>query len=108
MFVVEACQNCSQHGWNTRHNEAKYRNLYKALAQAILVKVPQSLVMRNQIPKHYLPYDLYNNLVPNKDNRIPCFEQVPRVGAFEVSYKGMLIFSKLKSGRWPNVEEIAE
>jgi len=32
---------------------------------------------------------------------------VPRLGAFEVSYKGMLIFSKLKSSYWPNVELVA-
>ena len=27
--VVECCQNCSQHDWNTRHNEAKYKSFYE-------------------------------------------------------------------------------
>jgi len=33
--------------------------------------------------------------------------QVPRTGSFEVSYKGLLIFSKLQGGYWPNVELVA-
>jgi len=64
--------------------------------------------MKNQIPKSYLPFDLYNNLVPNDDENTPYYQQVPRTGAFEVSFKGMLVFSKLKGGYWPNCELIAE
>ncbi len=44
--------------------------------------------MRNQIPKSYLPYDLYCNLVPNTSPDCHYYQQVPRTGAFEVSYKG--------------------
>ena len=33
---------------------------------------------------------------------------MPRTGALEVSYRGMLIFSKLNGGYWPNCELIAE
>ena len=29
VFVVEACQNCSEHKWNTRHDEAKYSEYFK-------------------------------------------------------------------------------
>ena len=32
---------------------------------------------------------------------------MPRTGAFEVSYRGMLIFSKMKSKYWPNCELVA-
>lgn len=46
--------------------------------------------MRNQIPKAYLPYDLYCNLIPNPDPNTPYFQQVPRTGAFEVSFKGLV------------------
>ena len=66
------------------------------------------MVMKNQIPKQYLPFDIYNNLVPNDDEDTPYFQQVPRTGSFEVSYKGMLVFSKLKGGYWPNCELVAE
>ena len=32
---------------------------------------------------------------------------MPRAYAFEVSYKGMLIFSKIKGGYWPNLELVS-
>jgi hypothetical protein len=46
--------------------------------------------------------------VPNEEGNTPYFQQVPRTGSFEVSYKGMLIFSKLKGGYWPNCELVAD
>lgn len=66
------------------------------------------MVMKNQIPKSYINFDLYNNLVPNDDQNTPYYQQVPRTGSFEVSYKGMLIFSKLNGGYWPNCELVAD
>ena len=48
------------------------------------------MVLRNQIPKAYLPYDLYCNLIPNEDENVVVFDQVPRTGSFEVSYKGLV------------------
>ena len=33
---------------------------------------------------------------------------IPRIGAFEVSYKGVLIFSKLLSQIWPNPIAVAK
>ena len=106
--MVETCQNCKEHAWNTRHDEAKYIEFFKKIAGAIIERIPNAVVMKNQIPQKYLPYDLYNNLVPNDDESTPYFQQVPRIGAFEVSYKGLLIFSKLKGGYWPNCELVAE
>jgi len=44
--------------------------------------------MRNQIPKSYLHYDLYCNLIPNEDPALSFFNQVPRTGALEVSFQG--------------------
>jgi len=66
------------------------------------------MIMKNQIPKSYLNFDLYNNLIQNDDETCPYYQQVPRIWAFEVSYKGMLIFSKLKGGYWPNTELVAD
>ena len=60
------------------------------VSNAIVERVPNALTMRNQIPKSYLHYDLYCNLIPNEDENLPYFQQVPRTGAFEVSYKGMV------------------
>lgn len=67
VFVVELCQNCKEHGWNTRHDEAKYLEFFKKVAASIIERIPNAMIMKNQIPKQYLPFDLYNNLVPNED-----------------------------------------
>ncbi len=77
------------------------------MAAAIIDRIPNAIVMKNQIPKAYLPFELYNNPVPNEDESMPYYQQVPRAGAFEVSYKGLLIFSKIKGGYWPNVDLVA-
>ena len=42
------------------------------------------------IPKSYLPFDLYCNLIPNNDPNCETFQQVPRTGSFEVSFKGLV------------------
>ena len=44
--------------------------------------------MMNQIPKSYLHHDLYCNLIPNEDPNSTIISQVPRTGAFEVSFNG--------------------
>ena len=108
VFVVECCQNCSEHRWNTRHNEEKYQEFFKKIASEIISRIPNATVMKNQIPKNYIHHDLYNNLVPDDDDTTHYYQQVPRTGAFEVSYKGMLVFSKLKGGYWPNCELVAD
>ena len=28
VFVVETCQNCKEHHWNTRHDESKYLDFF--------------------------------------------------------------------------------
>lgn len=66
------------------------------------------MVMKNQIPKSYLEFEIYNNLVMNLDEDMPYYQQIPRTGAFEVSYRGILISSKLKEGRWPKGEDIVD
>ena len=33
---------------------------------------------------------------------------LPRIGAFEVSYKGIVIYSKLRTQVWPNVPSVAD
>ena len=62
------------------------------MSHAIIERIPLAITMRNQIPKAYLPYDLYCNLIPNSDPNQTSFIQVPRTGTFEVSYKGLVSF----------------
>ena len=66
------------------------------------------MIMKNQIPKSYLPFEIYNNLVHLNDEDQPYYQQIPRTGAFEVSYKGVLVSSKLKEGKWPSASEIVD
>ena len=74
VFVVESCQNCGVGcGWHTRHDEAKYTEFFKRIAAAIIDRIPNAMIMKNQIPKAYLPFDLYNNLVPNEDDGVPYY-----------------------------------
>ena len=73
IFIIECCENCKQHQWNTRHNEEKYKHYFKMMASAIVEKIPNAMVMRNQIPKDFMSYDCYINLVPNEDPNIPYF-----------------------------------
>ena len=47
IFVVEACENCKAHGWNTRHDEAKYTEFFKKQAAAIIDRIPNAIVMKN-------------------------------------------------------------
>lgn len=60
------------------------------MADAIVRSVPNAIVMKNMIPKAYLDFDLYCNLIPDNDPNLTYFQQVPRTGAFEVSYKGLV------------------
>lgn len=69
--------------------------------------MPKAVILCNMIPRAYVDFDLYCNLIPDTANQ-GIFEQMPRTGAFEVSYKGILLFSKLQSGLWPAIEVVAE
>ena len=43
--------------------------------------------MSNKIPKTYVEYDLYCNLVDNDDEDNEYYEMNPRINSFEVTYK---------------------
>ena len=99
--MIETCANCKSHGWNTRHDEKKYFDYFNKgnnflicnfylVSAAIVERIPHAVSMHNSIPKSYLPYDMYCNLVPNSDPNCASFVQVPRTGAFEVSFKGLV------------------
>ena len=78
------------------------------MATAIISRLPNAMVMRNQIPKEYVSYDCYSNLIPNDDPQIPYYQMVPRIGAFEVSHQGVVVFSKYVGNYWPNCQTVAD
>lgn len=75
--------------WSTL-TKVGHNALISLVSSAIVQRIPNATVVRNQIPKAYLPYDIYCNLIPNSDPNLPFFQQVPRTGTFEVSYKGLV------------------
>ena len=63
VFVVEMHRNSKNSDWHTRHDEANYHMWFVKLSQAILERLPQAIIMKNMIPKSYIDYDIYNNLI---------------------------------------------
>ena len=49
----------------------------------------------NKVPKEWAHADSYCQLIPNDDPAFDCYDIIPRIGAFEVTYNGIVIFSKL-------------
>tara|TARA_B110000285_G_C14943840_1_gene523356 strand:+ start:337 stop:579 length:243 start_codon:yes stop_codon:yes gene_type:complete len=64
--------------------------------------VPGAKILKNQIPKEYVSYEIYTGLISNDDLDNPYYDIVPKIGAFEVSHLGYLVFSKMISHCWPN------
>ena len=46
--------------------------------------------------------------MPNEDSALDHYDMIPRIGAFEVSYKGIILFSKMMSGVWPHFQAVAK
>ena len=85
IFVIERCQDCKNHNWNTRHDEAKYIGQANGLASRIKAKRPEATVLINSVPKMWHNFDIYFGLVPNDEKEEECYAMVPKRGAFEVS-----------------------
>jgi len=56
-------------------------------------------------------------MIPDSWNQFALYESrvdytgynlAPIIGAFEVSYNGVLLFSKFESGLWPNIKLVAK
>jgi hypothetical protein len=56
--------------------------------------VPEAIVVINRAPKEWVDFEIYCQLIPNEDEKDPYYGIVPRTGAFEVSFKGVVSFLK--------------
>ena len=65
-IIIEHCINCKNHQWNTRHNEARYKDLY------------------DQIAKEF----------QNLGYKVKAGDK-PKLGSFEITLGEYLLFSKL-------------
>ena len=84
-IIIEVCANCAGHKWCTRHDETKYNGMFEEVKKAIQEAIGGEM----QITK---------NLNIKK----------PKIGAFEVTCNGIVIFSKIKSGLFPVPGSLAQ
>ena len=47
-------------------------------------------------------------MIPNEDENNLYYDVLPRMYAFEVSFKGVLLFSKILSKTWPSISMVAK
>ena len=73
---VEICSGCKSHQWCTRHDEKKYEGIFEEVRKAILDKNPGVTVEKHLVGGS-------------------------KIGAFEISSEGVLLYSKLSSGYFP-------
>ncbi len=106
-FVIEVCEGCANHAWNTRHDPNQYKNYAMNTSRAIKEKVPDCDIVFNMVPKVYAMSDIYCQLLRNDDPEEVYYQMMPRIGSFEISINGVLLFSKSLSGLWPNYGAIA-
>lgn len=60
------------------------------VAAAIKEHVKDGEVVFNLVPKENAMSDIYCQLIPNDDPKQPFYEVVPRIGAFELSFNGVV------------------
>jgi len=44
----------------------------------------------NEVPKAWVDYEIYCQLIPNNDPNSKTYKVLPRIGSFEVSFKGVV------------------
>ena len=69
--------------------------------------IPDCEVLLNRVHKSYSGSKIYMQLVYNNDQTNLYYDQIPRLGSFEVSLNGVLLYSKIKSKLWPNIKSVA-
>ena len=53
IIVFEICKDCNAHNWNTRHEEAKYAEMYSQVSSSISKGVPRCTYLVNKVPKKW-------------------------------------------------------
>lgn len=76
-ITIEYCNNCQAHKWSTRHDETKYRNLFKQFERRFRELGFKVIIIKN-----------------------------PRLGSFEISLGQYNLFSKIESGQFPLIQEV--
>lgn len=67
--------------------------IFRIVAQKIQENSPGTLVLTNEVPKAWVDFEIYCQLIPNNDPNLMTYKVLPRIGAFEVSFKGVVSYS---------------
>jgi len=93
---------------STRIDEKKYIDFSQKLAAGIKEAAGANVkVLCNEVPKEWAMEDAYCQLIPCNDPNRTNYGMIPRLWAFEVSYKGIVVYSKLMKGKWPSVSTVS-
>jgi len=103
---VEFCVKCEQHQWCTQHSSTKYLNYFTQCKTELQRFRPGLRVLANEIPPKLAK--AYHVRPEGEAKVVPGKLAFPRIGAFEVYYRGAVLFSKLASGLWPRPELLCE
>ena len=93
---IEHCINCNNHKWCTSHDESKYISYFTSCKNAILRVCSQVTVLENQVPLGY-----QTKFITDPNTSKPGKSHFPRIGSFEVYFRGFIIFSKIQTVKWP-------
>lgn len=84
--------------------KAQHEVFVKALKHTIInCSEKDVLVLHNKAPKNLSQYGIFGSVILNNDAKNMLYDVVPRQGAFEISFRGKLIFSKLEQKRYPTL-----
>jgi selT/selW/selH-like putative selenoprotein len=82
VIQIETCRECRLHASSTWHDESKYKRNFVEVKEAVELMIPGCKVVEK-------------------------IDQWINLGAFEVYHGDQIIFSKKKSGLWPNPKAVA-
>lgn len=100
---IEHCVRCKTHQWCTNHDENKYVQYFTMCKNAINRTCSLVTVAENEIPLGF-----QGKFVTDPNTSQFGKYHFPRIGSFEVYFRGKLIFSKIESMKWPHPGIIAE
>ena len=85
--MIEHCVNCNNHSTHTCHDPAKYADFAARIAGAVNEALGAKVdTLTNEVPKLWAMNDCYCPLIECYDDSLPCYQFIPRIGAFEVTY----------------------
>ena len=120
IFMIERCENCSQHAWNTRHNEKKYISYANKLEEMIKEKIPEAQVVINNLPVNWWERKEFQKRIVTPDkikaDREDCLRLLPERGALDIytvastseGTETICLYSKIIANVWPHLGDLAE